>query len=419
VATAVTMPRLGLTMAEGTVVEWHVAPGAPVARGQVILSVESEKAQVEVEAFADGVLAAVYVEPGATVPVGTLLGAVAAPEERFDAAAFAASFVPEVVPTADAAAAAAPVVPAPASGRAEPAAAPAARALAKRLGVALADVRGTGPSGRITVGDVERAAGPAELSHTRTGSGPAVVLVAGWGVDATAWRRQVDGLASRFTVVTYDHRGVGRARPADDGLTIAALADDLHALVAALGGAPAAVVGASLGAAVALELALVRPDAVRRLVLVTPIVAHDARFEAVLRAWRAHDAPQSESRIRAMLPWLLGRELLAAPGPREAAAAAFRAMAARTPAATLRRHADALLAWLGTRTDDVSRVTAPALVVAGADDVLTPPAHARALAAALPNARLEVLDGAGHAVALERADALNALVAEVASAHRA
>ncbi|HJQ83955.1 MAG TPA: biotin/lipoyl-containing protein, partial [Candidatus Binatia bacterium] len=68
-ATAVTMPRLGLTMTEGTVVEWHVGPGERVARGAVLLTVESEKAQVEVEAVADGVLAAVYEPPGGIVPV--------------------------------------------------------------------------------------------------------------------------------------------------------------------------------------------------------------------------------------------------------------------------------------------------------------------------------------------------------------
>jgi pimeloyl-ACP methyl ester carboxylesterase len=418
-ATAVTMPRLGLSMVEGTVVEWYLPPGAPVARGQVVLTVESEKAQVEVEAFADGMLAAVYVEAGVTVPVGALLGAVAAPDEAFDAAAFAASFVAEVPgapATGGGVGAAAGVAPPVPGVREEPAAAPAARALAKRLGVALGDITGTGPGGRITVADVERAAapaGPAGLSYTTAGSGPALVFVAGYGVDTTAWRRQLDALAARFTVVAYDHRGVGRSRPAADGLSLAELAADAHALVVALGLAPAVVVGASMGAAVALELALAHPEAVRGLVLVTPIVARDARFEAVLQAWREHDAPQAEGRIRAMLPWLLGRELLASAGRREAAAAALRAMAARTPPETLRRHADALLAWLGTRTQDLPRIASPALVVAGADDVLTP-AHARAIAGALPHARLEVLDGAGHAVMIERAEALNGLVTEFA-----
>src|SRR5215468_2778279 len=191
-AVAVAMPRLGLTMAEGTVIEWHARPGEAVEKGAVLLTIESEKTQVEVEAFASGVLAAVYVEPGATVPVGTLLGAIAAPGETFDAAAFAAAFVPEV--------AGEPVPVAPAPPRAVPAAAheagvkaaPAARALAKRLGIELGTLAGTGPGGRITVEDVERAGAATDgprVAHQIAGEGALVLLVAGYGVDATGWRR--------------------------------------------------------------------------------------------------------------------------------------------------------------------------------------------------------------------------------------
>jgi pimeloyl-ACP methyl ester carboxylesterase len=221
----------------------------------------------------------------------------------------------------------------------------------------------------------------------------------------------MDALAAEHTVVTYDPRGIGHSWPIEDsGVTIAQLADDAHALLAALALGPAAVVGASLGAAVALELALRHPGVVRGLVLITPIVDRDARFEAVLGEWRTHDAPASAERVRAMLPWLLGRDVLAHPGKRAAAAAAWRSMATRTPAASLRHHADALLAWCGTRAEDLGRITVPALVVAGADDVLTPPAGAEAVARRLPRAHVEILDGAGHALALERSAELNALL---------
>lgn len=415
-ATAVTMPRLGLTMAEGTVVEWRVRPGEAVRPGDVVLVIESEKAEVEVEAFAAGTLAAVYVEPGTTVPVGTLLGAIAAPGESFDAAAFAASFVPEVTGAPKAATG----VPSPRAAPRPPAtggevrAAPAARALARRLGVELAAVTGTGPGGRITVEDVERAAaGGPGLAFSLTGAGPPLVLVAGFGVDASGWRRQVEGLAEAHTVVTYDHRGVGGSRPLGaSGTTIAELARDAHALLEHLGLVPAVFVGASMGAAVALELALAHPQAVRGLVLVTPVLDPDARFEAVLRAWAETDVPAAETRIRAMLPWLLGREFLAHPGRREAAAAALRTMAARTPPATLRAHAGALLAWLGTRTGDLARVAVPALVVGGGDDALVPRTQAEAAARGLGKARLEVLEAAGHALMIERADTLNQLIRE-------
>jgi pyruvate dehydrogenase E2 component (dihydrolipoamide acetyltransferase) len=406
------MPRLGLAMAEGTVVEWHARPGETVVRGRVLLTVQSEKAQVEVEAPASGVLAAVYVEAGGTVPVGALLGAITAPGEPFDAAAFANAFAPPPAPPHAASVPEPPRSPAVAAGQARPVA-PAARALARRLGVDLGRVVGTGPGGRVTVEDVERAAhdtGPG-LAFAATGTGPAVLLVNGWGVDASAWQPQVDALCEAFTVVTYEHRGIGGSRPLGDGrLTIADLADDAHALLAHLGHVPATVVGASLGAAVALELALRHPGAVRALGLLSPPFLADARLRTVLRSW-----PQDpEARVRALLPWLLGRAFLAHDGRREAAARAWRTMAARTPVETLRAHADALGTWLQRRAGAVLPIEVPTTIAVGDDDVLTPPDHARALAAALARARLEILPGAGHALALERPAAVAALVRELA-----
>jgi len=229
-------------------------------------------------------------------------------------------------------------------------------------------------------------------------------------VDASGWRRQEDALATAYTVVTYDHRGVGHSGPiGESDVTIASLAEDAHALLEHLDLAPAVLVGSSMGAAIAVEVALAHPAAVRGLVLVSPVLDRDARLEAVLRAWRGHEAPASEQRVRELLPWLLGREYLAHAGRREAIAAAWRAMGARTPAATLRRHADAVLAWLGTRSSALDRIEAPALVVVGAEDLLAPPSHAESVATRL-RAPLAVLEGAGHAPAVERADELNALV---------
>jgi len=305
--------------------------------------------------------------------------------------------------------------------------APAARALARRLGVDLATLSGTGPGCRVTVEDVERAAAGAVaprvmvangtgLAVETVGAGPSLLLVAGFGADASGWRLQVDELSTAYTVVTYDHRGVGDSWPSRaPGLSIATLAADAHALLAALGQLPAVIVGASMGAAVALELALAHAEAVRGLVLLAPVIERDARFEAVLRAWCAYETPQAEPRIRSMLPWLFGREILRHAGRREAAAVALRAMAGRTPAATLREHAEALLAWLGTRTTEIGRIAVPTLVVVGDDDVLTPPIQAERVARELPHARLEVLAGAGHGLMIERAETVNALIRDFAS----
>jgi pimeloyl-ACP methyl ester carboxylesterase len=412
------MPRLGLTMVEGTVVEWRAKPGDDLQKGQILVVIESEKVEVEVEAFVAGKLAAIYVDPGTTVPIGSLLGAIVDPAETFDRKAFEKTFVPELEGAPASAAPATAELHAPRVPSRDPAvgvkAAPAARALAKKLGVELESVSGTGPGGRISVEDVESAAssGPG-LAIDVEGSGPVLLLVSGFGVDKTSWRRQIDGLRSSFAIVGFDHRGIGASRPMpDDSLTVAVMAED--AATALSGKKPATVVGASMGAAIAIELAIAHPDVVKALVLITPAMEKDARLEAVLRSWIEFELPQSEARIRSMLPWFLSRNFLGEAPKREAAAQALRAMAGRTPLPVLRHHARAFGAWLGTRVGELGRISVPTLVIAGAEDLLIPLPQAERVAARIPGARLEVLDGAGHAVTIEGAERANDLIASFA-----
>jgi len=152
------MPKLGADMTEGRVVEWLKKPGDPVARGEVVLVIETDKANVEVESWAAGRLEKILVAPGDDwLPVGTPLaviaaeGAVAPPP-----APHAAAPVPAAQPAAKPAER--PAAPAlrPAAERVH--VSPLARKRAEALQLDLAHVAGTGPDGRITLEDVERAA---------------------------------------------------------------------------------------------------------------------------------------------------------------------------------------------------------------------------------------------------------------------
>lgn len=78
------MPKLGLTMEEGTVVRWLVAEGDRVEKGQPVLEVETDKVVVEVEATASGIIGPLLVGEGQTVPVTTLLARIYAPEEKIE-----------------------------------------------------------------------------------------------------------------------------------------------------------------------------------------------------------------------------------------------------------------------------------------------------------------------------------------------
>ncbi len=205
------MPALSSTMTEGKIVEWLKKPGDPVARGESVLVVESDKADMDVESFNEGFLAAVLMPAGGTAPVGETIGLiveteaeiaeVAAKAPAAPAAASAPAPVAAVAPPTSTAPAPAPVsvavpvaVPAPlavaapapvASGRVV--ASPRAKKLASQHGVALDSLRGSGPHGRIQAEDVERALGlTVAVPRVAEGSGPAVVAAAGNGAALAA-----------------------------------------------------------------------------------------------------------------------------------------------------------------------------------------------------------------------------------------
>jgi pyruvate dehydrogenase E2 component (dihydrolipoyllysine-residue acetyltransferase) len=166
VSTAVVLPQMGLEVTEGLVTALTVAVGDSVSEGDVIAEVETDKAIAEVPATLAGTVVGIDVEVGETIAVGATILRLGGPGEDGEPVAAAvgspaeaaASSVP--VPAASAPAAtgttALPANNGSGSGRRR--AAPIARRAAERLGVPLERVTGTGPGGRITLGDVEREA---------------------------------------------------------------------------------------------------------------------------------------------------------------------------------------------------------------------------------------------------------------------
>ncbi|HIK39507.1 dihydrolipoamide acetyltransferase family protein [Thermoleptolyngbya sp. M55_K2018_002] len=164
------MPALSSTMTEGKIVSWVKAPGDKIEKGETVVVVESDKADMDVESFYEGYLATIIVDAGSTAPVGEAIALIAETEAEIEAAKQKAA-------SASAPAPAAPT-PAPATTEPEPVAAtveeaiassngssgrlvvsPRARKLAKELKVDLATLKGSGPHGRIVAEDVEAAVG--------------------------------------------------------------------------------------------------------------------------------------------------------------------------------------------------------------------------------------------------------------------
>jgi pyruvate dehydrogenase E2 component (dihydrolipoamide acetyltransferase) len=154
------MPSLGADMAAGTLLEWRVGPGDRVHRGDVVALIETDKAEIEVEAFTEGVVEKLLVAPGAKVPVGTPLArlaaaGVSAPQPPPPAAPPQAAPPPPPA-AAPARAAVAPAAPPPRAERRR--VSPLARRIAQERGIELDSLVGTGEGGAVTRDDVERAA---------------------------------------------------------------------------------------------------------------------------------------------------------------------------------------------------------------------------------------------------------------------
>lgn len=177
------MPALSSTMTEGKIVEWTKSPGDKVEKGETVLVVESDKADMDVESFNEGYLAAIMVEAGEEAPVGSAIALIAETEAEIEEAkkqaashqggsSTPAQAAPEAV-TAPATVATAPATASSngssnSNGSGRIVASPRAKKLAKKFGVDLKSLQGSGPYGRITAGDVEQASGKAVSAPTAT-----------------------------------------------------------------------------------------------------------------------------------------------------------------------------------------------------------------------------------------------------------
>jgi pimeloyl-ACP methyl ester carboxylesterase len=238
-------------------------------------------------------------------------------------------------------------------------------------------------------------------------AGPAVLLLAGMSQTMDAWGT---GLCERLAaegryVVRYDHRDAGRSAtspPGEPDYGVGDLQDDALRVLDAAGVGSAHLVGLSMGAGIALDLALSHPDRVRSLTLLGCSTLDDGLppMDPAVAAALSEPPPEPDwSDTDAVVGYLVEGER-AFGGPRfdtEHARRTARAIVERTASvpALLTNHGIAVAADDGgpSRPGDV---TVPTLVLHGSADPLFPLPHGEALAAAIPGATLHVLDGVGH-----------------------
>ena len=152
-ASEIVLPQWGMEMQDGTIVRWLKQEGDTVEEGEPLVEVETAKLQTELESTASGILSRIVAQEGQIVPIRGVLCVIAEPGEEIAAAPAPAAASALAAPATQAA----PTNGASASASVGVQVVPAARRLARERGIDLAQVRGSGPSGRIVLADVEAA----------------------------------------------------------------------------------------------------------------------------------------------------------------------------------------------------------------------------------------------------------------------
>jgi pimeloyl-ACP methyl ester carboxylesterase len=266
-----------------------------------------------------------------------------------------------------------------------------------------------------------RAVGMPDGGHLHVeeaGSGRPVVLLHGHGANLRIFTPLAARLAAGGRrVVAVDHRGFGRSSAVPPSFGFHGMVDDFATLLDVLDLRDAIVVGHSMGGAVALGLAVERPDVVAQRVGALVLINSSARGPA--------DRPLPRAKAAA-LDWSLTERVGRHPrhglvltranfgvDARRRDVEAARAIGLASPAARRQGLTRRLLGI--DLTDRLEEVRVPVLVLAGATDRVVPASESERIAESLPDARLEVFDGAGHMLPMERTAQVAEMILQLAT----
>jgi len=241
------------------------------------------------------------------------------------------------------------------------------------------------------------------------GDGAPVLLVQGLGYTRSGWGPAREALARRYRVLSFDNRGIGESEVPPGPYTVAQLAADAASVLDEAGVARAHVVGASLGGMAAQEIALSYPDRVERLVLACTTPGGNGSYPMPLQTQRLIVESVGMKPQVALRRFV---ENALAPGAPTALADEIYAYRLANPpnAAGWGAQAAAGASW--DAFGRIDRIAAPTLVISGTHDNVVDARNSRVLADRIPNARLELIEGAGHMLFWERPDEFVPLVTE-------
>ena len=245
------------------------------------------------------------------------------------------------------------------------------------------------------------------LSYEERGpaTGLPVVLLHGFPLDARMWEAQAAAMADAgHRVIAPDLRGFGKSA-SDAPFTIESLADDVHALLGAIGAVPFVLVGLSMGGYVALAYARKYPADLRGLVLVDTKAEADTPDGKAGRQKMIDLVRKEGSKAIAdqMMPKMLAKD---AAGQRPQPAETLRRIMEACPPKTI-ENALAAMRDRPDRSGELGSIKVPTLVIVGESDQITPPDVAQSMAKKIPGAQLVTIRGAGHMSPMEQPEQMN------------
>lgn len=265
----------------------------------------------------------------------------------------------------------------------------------------------------------------AKIFYEVHGRGFPLVLTHGLGGDHLIWMEQARFFKDRYQVVLWDCRGHGRSEVTEEGYSLAQFVEDLHALLSHLGLERAHIGGLSMGGWISWSFALAHPEAAASLVLSDSAGLQEGLSEEERAAKRKmFEASAAVAAKKGRGPLVeVTLSLMFAPGfleGRPDLAALVRKQIEDDPGLGYARTIQGMfIEFWETPVEEakakLSRLRTPTLVIAGELDQLTPPATQKALAEAIPGARLELIPGAGHVPNLEQPELWNRLALEFLS----
>jgi aminoacrylate hydrolase len=255
-----------------------------------------------------------------------------------------------------------------------------------------------------------------ELSYAVAGAGPSVLAIQGAGVIGHGWRPQVDGLSTQFRFITFDNRGIGNNRRGEGALTIERMAGDALAIIDAEGLDRVHVLGHSMGGLIAQHLALTQRERVKSLALLCTFAdgARATRLSGrmLLLALRSRIGTRAMRRtgmVRMVMPSRYVREHDCAALARDLGDLFGRDLADQPP--IISEQLRAMSRYTArSRLNELSGI--PTLVVSARRDPIAGPALGRDIASRIGGARYIEFDAASHALPIQLADEVNALLSD-------